>query len=138
MHAEYMKAAIAQAKLALEAGEVPVGAVVVKDGRVIAAAHNLVESSRDASAHAEMLGYTQPLYATAWPTWDENALVKNSIEYGVQVNGKIRARIELPADMAKEEVEAAAKAHADVVPFLEGKTVRKVIVVKNIVNIVVG
>ena len=86
----------------------------------------------------EMLGYTQPLYATAWPTWDEKALVKNSIEYGVQVNGKIRARIELPADMAKEEVEAAAKAHADVVPFLEGKTVRKVIVVKNIVNIVVG
>jgi len=86
----------------------------------------------------ELLGYAQPLYATPWPTWDESALVKNSIEYGVQVNGKIRARIELPADMPKEEVEAAAKAHADVIPFLEGKTVRKVIVVKNIVNIVVG
>ena len=51
MHSEYMKAAINQAKLALEAGEVPVGAVVVKDGEIIAAAHNLV----DASAHAEML-----------------------------------------------------------------------------------
>ena len=68
----------------------------------------------------------------------ESALVKNTIEYGVQVNGKIRARIELPIDMPKEEVEAAAKAHKDVVPFLEGKTVRKVIVVKNIVNIVVA
>ena len=55
MHSEYMKAAIAQAKLALDMGEVPVGAVVVKDGEIIAAAHNLVESSRDASAHAEML-----------------------------------------------------------------------------------
>ena len=86
----------------------------------------------------EILGYSTPLYATAWPTWDESALVKNSIEYGVQVNGKIRARIELPADMPKEEVEAAARIHSDVAPFLEGKTIRKVIVVKNIVNIVVG
>ena len=84
----------------------------------------------------QRLGYEQPLYCTPWPKWDESALVKNTIEYGVQVNGKIRARIELPIDMPKEEVEAAAKAHKDVVPFLEGKTVRKVIVVKNIVNIV--
>ena len=86
----------------------------------------------------QRLGYEQPLYGTPWPKWDESALVKNTIEYGVQVNGKIRARIELPVDMPKEEVEAAAKAHKDVVPFLEGKTVRKVIVVKNIVNIVVA
>ena len=86
----------------------------------------------------QRLGYEQPLYCTPWPKWDESALVKNTIEYGVQVNGKIRARIELPIDMPKEEVEAAAKAHKDVVPFLEGKTLRKVIVVKNIVNIVVA
>ncbi len=86
----------------------------------------------------QRLGYEQPLYCTHWPKWDESALVKNTIEYGVQVNGKIRARIELPIDMPKEEVEAVAKAHKDVVPFLEGKTVRKVIVVKNIVNIVVA
>ena len=86
----------------------------------------------------QRLGYEQPLYCTPWPKWDESALVKNTIEYGVQVNGKIRARIELPIDMPKEEVETAAKAHKDVVPFLEGKTVRKVIVVKNIVNIVVA
>ena len=86
----------------------------------------------------QRLGYEQPLYCTPWPKWDESALMKNTIEYGVQVNGKIRARIELPIDMPKEEVEAAAKAHKDVVPFLEGKTVRKVIVVKNIVNIVVA
>ena len=86
----------------------------------------------------QRLGYEQPLYCTPWPKWDESALVKNTIEYGVQVNGKIRARIELPIDMPKEEVEAAAKAHKDVVPFREGKTVRKVIVVKNIVNIVVA
>ena len=55
MHSEFMKAALEQARQALDMGEVPVGAVVVKDGEIIAAAHNLVESSRDASAHAEML-----------------------------------------------------------------------------------
>ena len=84
----------------------------------------------------EILGYATPLYATAWPTWDESALVQESIEYGVQVNGKVRARVSLPVDMPKEEVEAAALALPEIQPFTEGKTVRKVIVVKNIVNIV--
>jgi len=55
MHSQYMKAAIEQARLALDMGEVPVGAVVVKNGEIIAAAHNLVETNKDASAHAEML-----------------------------------------------------------------------------------
>ena len=55
MQSEYMKAAIEQARLALDMGEVPVGAVVVKEGEIIAAAHNLVERNKDASAHAEML-----------------------------------------------------------------------------------
>ena len=48
------------------------------------------------------------------------------------------SRVSLPADADKAAVEAAAKANSDVLPYLEGKTVRKVIVVKNIVNIVVG
>ena len=55
MHSKYMKAAIEQARLALDMGEVPVGAVVVKNGEIIAAAHNLVETNKDASSHAEML-----------------------------------------------------------------------------------
>ncbi len=55
MHSLYMKQAIAQARAALEAGEVPVGAVVVKDGQIIAAAHNMTERQKNASAHAEML-----------------------------------------------------------------------------------
>lgn len=50
-----MHEAIAEAKLAFDKGEVPVGAVLVKDGAVIARAHNLVESASDATAHAEML-----------------------------------------------------------------------------------
>ncbi len=62
----------------------------------------------------------------------------DTVEYGVQVNGKVRARIALPADMDKAAVEQAALRADAVQPFLSGKTVRKVIVVKNIVNIVVG
>ena len=85
----------------------------------------------------ERLGY-EPLHHAPWPAYDENALKVAEIEYGVQVNGKIRARVSLPADADKAAVEAAAKANSDVLPYLEGKTVRKVIVVKNIVNIVVG
>ena len=85
----------------------------------------------------EAMGY-EPLYRTPWPTYEESALVADTVEYGVQVNGKVRARIALPADMDKAAVEQAALRADAVQPFLSGKTVRKVIVVKNIVNIVVG
>ena len=51
----FMRLALAQARLAGDAGEVPVGAVLVRAGEVIASAHNLVESTRDACAHAELL-----------------------------------------------------------------------------------
>ncbi len=55
----FMRLALAEAARAGEAGEVPVGAVVVQDGRVIAKAHNQVEMLKDATAHAEMLALTQ-------------------------------------------------------------------------------
>ena len=55
MQNEFMLAAIAEARHAAECGEVPVGAVVVKDGRVIAAAHNLCESKGNALLHAEVI-----------------------------------------------------------------------------------
>jgi len=52
---EYMTAALEEAKKAFDLGEVPVGAVVVKDGEIIARAHNLTETSKDPTAHAEVL-----------------------------------------------------------------------------------
>ena len=51
----YMELALEEAQKAFDLGEVPVGAVIVKDEQVIAAAHNLTESSKDPTAHAEML-----------------------------------------------------------------------------------
>lgn len=56
--AGYMKMALQEARAAFEAGEVPVGAVVVRKGAVVARAHNLVETLRDATAHAEMQAIT--------------------------------------------------------------------------------
>lgn len=52
---QYMRLALEQAQLAAESGEVPVGAVLVCNGEVIARAHNLVEQAHDATAHAELL-----------------------------------------------------------------------------------
>ena len=86
----------------------------------------------------ELMGYSELLCRTPWPAYEESALVADTVEYGIQVNGKVRARVALPADLDKAAVEQAALAAEPVQPFLSGKTVRKVIVVKNIVNIVVG
>ncbi len=83
----------------------------------------------------ESLGFG-PLYATPWPKWDESALIADSIELAIQINGKVRARMMAAADAPKDEVEAAAKAHPEIAPLLSGKTVKKIIVVKNVVNIV--
>lgn len=55
LKSEYMREALTEAELALEAGEVPVGAVVVKDGAIVARGHNLTESRGDASMHAELI-----------------------------------------------------------------------------------
>ncbi len=85
----------------------------------------------------EALGFS-PLYAAPWPAWDESALVQESVELAIQINGKVRARMLCAADAAKEEIEQAALANEEIAPLLAGKTVRKVIVVKNVVNIVAG
>lgn len=79
-----------------------------------------------------------PLHHAPWPVYDEDALVDDEIEFGIQVNGKVRGRVTLSASLDPKAIEAAALACEEVKPFLEGKTVRKVIVVRNIVNIVVG
>ncbi len=83
----------------------------------------------------EALGFS-PLYKEPWPKWDEAALVEDTIELAIQINGKVRARMMAAADASKEEIERAALAHEEIAPLLQGKTVRKIIAVKNVVNIV--
>ncbi len=86
----------------------------------------------------EQLGGTYSIFNQPWPSVDESALALDEIELGVQLNGKIRARVKLAAGLSKDEIERAVLADEAVKAQLEGKNVRKVIVAKNIVNIVVG
>jgi leucyl-tRNA synthetase len=74
-----------------------------------------------------------------FPQADATALVRDAVTLAVQVNGKLRGTIEVAVDTAREAIEAAAQAEPNVAKYLEGQTVRKVIVVPGkIVNIVAG
>jgi leucyl-tRNA synthetase len=85
------------------------------------------------------LGYEDSLETFGWPVWDEKALVAETLLIVVQVNGKVRGKVTVSVDADKEAVEAAALADPNVVRFLEGKTLRKVIVVPGrLVNVVAG
>ena len=83
------------------------------------------------------LGNTDLVLDAQWPTVDENALVRDSITVVVQVNGKVRSKLEVPANIEKDDALAAAKADANVQKFIDGKTIRKEIYVPGkLVNIV--
>ena len=85
----------------------------------------------------ERLGYAGSCLGESWPSYDDSLLVENEIEMVVQVNGKVRSRIMIAAEAARNQVEAAAQADPKVQGHLEGLTVRKVIVVPaRLVNIV--
>jgi leucyl-tRNA synthetase len=88
----------------------------------------------------QVLGHTETvLEDQPWPKADAAALVRDSVTLALQINGKLRATIELAANASKEDAEAAARAQPQVAHFLEGMSVRKVIVVPGkIVNIVAG
>jgi leucyl-tRNA synthetase len=83
------------------------------------------------------LGHDEAVIDARWPMVDEAALVQDNLTLVVQVNGKLRGQIEVPASASREEVEASARANENVVRFTEGLTIRKVIVVPGkLVNIV--
>lgn len=85
----------------------------------------------------EHLGQQDLLCDAQWPQVDQSALVQDEIEMVVQVNGKLRAKLSVAVDATKETIEALAMAEENVQKFIEGKTIRKVIVVpKRLVNVV--
>ena len=86
----------------------------------------------------EVLGNAAPVSLAQWPAFDPALLVENEVEILVQVNGKPRARIMMPADADAAEMERIARADATVQKQIEGRNVVKVICVpKRIVNLVV-
>lgn len=85
----------------------------------------------------QMLGHDSSIAYETWPTYDENMLVSETVEMGVQVNGKLRAKIQVTKDTDDEAVKEIAFEQENVKAHTEGKNIVKVIVVKNkIVNIV--
>lgn len=84
-----------------------------------------------------ILGHEGGISHVAWPTYDEEALVENEVEVILQVNGKVRSKAMIAVDLPKDELEKLAMADEHIQRNIEGKTVRKVIVVSNkLVNIV--
>ncbi|HZG60881.1 MAG TPA: leucine--tRNA ligase [Anoxybacillus sp.] len=85
----------------------------------------------------EKLGHNNTIAYESWPAYDEAKLVEDEVEIVVQVNGKVRAKLHVPADASKEELEQMAMEDAKIKEQIEGKTVRKVIAVPGkLVNIV--
>jgi leucyl-tRNA synthetase len=85
-----------------------------------------------------VLGHDSTPVEKGWPAFDESALEQDRVDIVVQVNGKLRGRISVPADADQETVAGQALADPNVQRFVEGKEVRKTIVVPGrLVNIVV-
>ncbi len=82
----------------------------------------------------ESAGYEGRLYQAKWPAWDEAKTVESVLEIAVQINGKVRATIQLPADVSKEDAIAAGK--AAVADRLTGTIVKEIYVLGRLVNLV--
>jgi leucyl-tRNA synthetase len=86
----------------------------------------------------QILGHEKTLAYEPWPTWDEAALVESNVEIAVQVNGKVRAKITVAADLSQEAILETALANDRVQAEIEGKQIVKTIVVPGrMVNIAV-
>ena len=85
-----------------------------------------------------MIGKEGSVFNISWPSYDESALVQDEVEVIVQVNGKLRAKVSMDANISREDMEKVAMEDAKVQAAIEGKNVVKVIAVpKKLVNIVV-
>ena len=85
----------------------------------------------------QALGHSESVADARWPAVDEKALVRSSITLVLQVNGKVRGKIEVAADISKQDIEKIALADENVQRFIEGNTIRKIIVVPGrLINIV--
>ena len=86
----------------------------------------------------EHLGYEGSVHDQSWPEYDEKALVKDTVEIVVQVNGKIKEKLDIAGGLSKEEMEKTVMENEKVKGLIEGKNVVKVIAVPGkLINIVV-
>ena len=87
----------------------------------------------------QMLGHSDGLSHAKWPAYDPELAREEMVEVVIQVNGKVRARMECEAGLPEDQLVARARSDQRVAPWLDGKPIRKTIVVPDkLVNLVVG
>ena len=115
----------------------------VNEGLFAAAVKNLIIMMAPFVPHVaeemwEHLGYGGSVHEQQWPEYDEKALVKDTVEFVVQINGKIKEKINIAGDSSKEEMEKIAVENDNIKALTEGKNIVKIIAVPNkLINIVV-
>ncbi|MBQ8394522.1 MAG: leucine--tRNA ligase [Clostridia bacterium] len=86
----------------------------------------------------EQLGHKNSVFLESYPEVDEKALIKDEVEYAVQVNSKIRAKMMIPEGLSDEDIQDTVCAYSDIAELIAGKTVKKCIIVKGrLVNLIV-
>ena len=85
-----------------------------------------------------VLGHDGTMAYESWPAYDPAKCGEDTFEYAVQINSKIKAKVTVPADMPAKEIEEIVKANEAVVPLIEGKQIKKFILVpKRLINIII-
>lgn len=85
----------------------------------------------------ELIGYDTPIYASKWPVCDESALVQNEMEIAIQINGKVRAKMNIAVGMDQNALKEIVLSNPDIEQWVSGKSIVKFIAIRNIVNVVV-
>lgn len=87
----------------------------------------------------EKLGGKGSIHTSAWPTYDEKALIEAVINLPIQINGKVRATIEVASDITEDAVLSLANSHPDIIKWTEGKSITRVVFIKGkILNIIIA
>ena len=87
----------------------------------------------------EALGHTTTVCDAQWPVWNEDYLREDTVNYAVSFNGKVRFNLQFATDATNDEIERTVLASESAQKYIDGKTIKKVIIVpKKIVNIVLG
>ena len=87
----------------------------------------------------EITGHKTSVFEESYPLFDEQALVKDEVEYAVQVNSKIKAKLMIPEGLSDEDIQDTVCAYPEIAELIAGKTIKKCIIVKGrLVNLIVG
>ncbi|MFH1191840.1 MAG: class I tRNA ligase family protein, partial [Candidatus Omnitrophota bacterium] len=86
----------------------------------------------------QILGNHKSIFKARWPEYDAGLLVEENVELVIQINGKVRSKIEVPSDISEDKLKELVLQNEKLIPWLEGKPPKKIIVVpQKLVNIVV-